>query len=79
MIRNLQTYKPPGRAAASLRPPGRGWPACKVLRAAPRNWAIEASGVWRLDEVGDREGDADWVAAAERMIERARTAQAAIR
>jgi hypothetical protein len=79
MIRNFQTYKPPGRAAASPRPPGRGWPVWKGLRAAPRNWVIDTGGVWRFDEVGYRESDGDWVANAERMIEQARTVQAAIR
>ncbi len=45
----------------------------------PRNWVIDTGGVWRFDEVGYREGDGDWVANAERMIEQARAVQAAIR
>lgn len=43
----------------------------------PRNWVIDAGGVWRFDEVGYRDGEDDWVANAERMIEEARTPQGA--
>jgi thiol-disulfide isomerase/thioredoxin len=39
----------------------------------PRNWVIDADGVWRFDEVGYRAGRGDWVAHAERMIEEAGT------
>jgi peroxiredoxin len=35
----------------------------------PRNWVIDQNGVWRFDEIGYREGDGDWVANAQRMIE----------
>lgn len=37
----------------------------------PRNWVIDAAGVWRFDEVGYSPGDGDWVANAEHMIEQA--------
>ena len=45
----------------------------------PRNRVIDANGVWRFDEVGYRDGEGDWVANAERLIEEARTAQGADR
>ena len=41
----------------------------------PRNWVLDANAVWRFDEVGYRDGDGDWVANAERMIEETRTVQ----
>lgn len=41
----------------------------------PRNWVIDADGIWRFDEVGYRDGEGDWVANAERMIEEAGTPQ----
>lgn len=54
---------------------------CPRLRTTgiSRNWMIDAGGVWRFDEVGDREGDGDRVADTERMIEEARNVQAAHR
>jgi thiol-disulfide isomerase/thioredoxin len=36
----------------------------------PRNWVIDAAGVWRFDEIGYDEHTVDWVGDAERMIDR---------